>query len=128
MSIYTWEKYRTMNKSHEHQIWNRLHESLRMYQEKVHEDFYILYKLLLNWAVSTWVLIELFFLFIYFLFHTTSTRAGNKFPTWKNWEITSFKNELEENKMSEELVNVEYISLHGYIRDIPSDTEVHAEH
>ena len=24
--------------------------------------------------------------------------------------------------------DVEYISLHGYIRNIPSDTEVHAEH
>ena len=25
-------------------------------------------------------------------------------------------------------VNMEYISLHRYIRDTPSDTEVHAEH
>ena len=25
-------------------------------------------------------------------------------------------------------MDVEYISLHGYIRNIPSDTEVHAEH
>ena len=30
--------------------------------------------------------------------------------------------------MVEESVGVEYISLHGYIRNIPSDTEVHAEH
>ena len=38
--------------------------------------------------------------------------------------------------MVEELVDVEYISLHGYIRNTPSDTEVsalqsaevHAEH
>ena len=30
--------------------------------------------------------------------------------------------------MSEEQVDVEYISLHGYIRNTPSDTEVHAEH
>ena len=29
--------------------------------------------------------------------------------------------------MSEEKVDEEYISLHGYIRDT-SDTEVHAEH
>ena len=25
-------------------------------------------------------------------------------------------------------MDVEYISLHGYIRNTPSDTEVHAEH
>ena len=25
-------------------------------------------------------------------------------------------------------MHVEYISLHGYIRNTPSDTEVHAEH
>ena len=30
--------------------------------------------------------------------------------------------------MAGEWVDVEYISLHGYIRDTPSDTEVHAEH
>ena len=30
--------------------------------------------------------------------------------------------------MVEELVDVEYISHHRYIRDTPSDTEVHAEH
>ena len=30
--------------------------------------------------------------------------------------------------MAEESVNMEYISLHGYIRSTPSDTEVHAEH
>ena len=30
--------------------------------------------------------------------------------------------------MAEEQVEVEYISLHGYIRNTPSDTEVHAEH
>ena len=34
----------------------------------------------------------------------------------------------EENKMAEELVDVEDISLHGYIRNTPSDTEEHAEH
>ena len=33
-----------------------------------------------------------------------------------------------ENKIVKELVEVEYISLHGYIRNTPSDTEVHAEH
>ena len=32
------------------------------------------------------------------------------------------------NKMMEEEVDVEYLSLHGYIRNTPSDTEVHAEH
>ena len=30
--------------------------------------------------------------------------------------------------MAEEQVDVEYISLHGYIRNTLSDTEVHAEH
>ena len=30
--------------------------------------------------------------------------------------------------MVEEQVDVDYISLHGYIRNTPSDTEVHAEH
>ena len=30
--------------------------------------------------------------------------------------------------MVEESVGVEYISLHGYIRNTPSDTEMHAEH
>ena len=30
--------------------------------------------------------------------------------------------------MVEELVDIQYISLHGYIRNTPSDTEVHAEH
>jgi len=33
-----------------------------------------------------------------------------------------------ENKMMEEYMDVEYISLCGYIRNTPSDTEVHAEH
>ena len=30
-----------------------------------------------------------------------------------------------ENKMAEEEVDVEYISLHGYIKNTPSDTGVH---
>ena len=30
--------------------------------------------------------------------------------------------------MAEEYVDVEYTSLQGYIRNSPSDTEVHAEH
>ena len=30
--------------------------------------------------------------------------------------------------MVKEEVDMEYISLHGYIRNKPSDTEVHAEH
>ena len=29
--------------------------------------------------------------------------------------------------MAEEYVDMEYIYLHGYLRNIPSDTEVHAE-
>ena len=33
-----------------------------------------------------------------------------------------------ENKMVEEEVDVECLSLHGYIRNTPSDTEVHVEH
>ena len=32
------------------------------------------------------------------------------------------------NKMAEEWADVEYVCLHGYIRNTPSDTEVHAEH
>ena len=35
---------------------------------------------------------------------------------------------VEENKMAEEQADVEYISLHGYIRTTHSDTEVLAEH
>ena len=34
---------------------------------------------------------------------------------------------ISENKMAEEEVDVEYISLHRYIRTTPSDTEVHAD-
>ena len=30
--------------------------------------------------------------------------------------------------MAEEQLDVEYIFLHGYIRNTPSDTEGHAEH
>ena len=30
--------------------------------------------------------------------------------------------------MAEEKVDMEYISLHGYIRNTPSDMEVYAEH
>ena len=30
--------------------------------------------------------------------------------------------------MVEELVDMQYISFHGYIRNTPSDTKVHAEH
>ena len=30
--------------------------------------------------------------------------------------------------MAEESVDMEYISLQGYIRNTPSDTEVHVEH
>ena len=33
-----------------------------------------------------------------------------------------------ENKMAEESVDMEYISLQGYIRNTPSDTELHVEH
>ena len=32
-----------------------------------------------------------------------------------------------ENKTVEEQADEQYLSLHGYIRDTPSDTEVHAE-
>ena len=39
----------------------------------------------------------------------------------------SWKASIWENKMVEDSVDMEYISLHGYIRDTPSDTEVHAE-
>ena len=37
------------------------------------------------------------------------------------------KTSMKEHKMAEEEVDMEYISLHGYIRNKPSDTEVHAE-
>ena len=30
--------------------------------------------------------------------------------------------------MAEEFMDVAYLSLHGYIRNTPSDTEAHAEH
>ena len=33
-----------------------------------------------------------------------------------------------ENKMVKEQVDVESIFLHGYVRNTPSDKEVHAEH
>ena len=35
---------------------------------------------------------------------------------------------LERNKMTEESVDLEGISLHEYIRNTPSDTEVLSEH
>ena len=41
---------------------------------------------------------------------------------------TSDKDKYWKNKMAEETVDVEYISLQGYIRNTPSDTEVNAEH
>ena len=34
----------------------------------------------------------------------------------------------KENKMAEEWVDMEYISLYRYIRNTPSDTEVYAEY
>ena len=37
-------------------------------------------------------------------------------------------NKFKENKMAEESVDVEYTSLHGYIRNTLSNTEVHAGH
>ena len=43
------------------------------------------------------------------------------FSAIENWK-------QEQDKMMEEEVDVEYLSLHGYIRNTPSDTEVHAEH
>ena len=42
--------------------------------------------------------------------------------------LTPNKKHWQENRMVEEYVDVEYISLHGYVRSTPSDTEVHAEH
>ena len=35
---------------------------------------------------------------------------------------------VEENRMAEEEVDVEYISLQGYIGNTPSDTELRAKH
>ena len=40
----------------------------------------------------------------------------------------NLKLELRKNKMAEEQVDVEYISLHGYIRNTPAGTEVLGEH
>ena len=39
----------------------------------------------------------------------------------------SFSSYLEENRMVEEQVDMKYISSQGYMRNTPSDTEVHAE-
>ena len=48
---------------------------------------------------------------------------------FQNKRTKKHKNDvLDRNKMAEEEVDVEYISLHGYIRDTPSDTEVQVEH
>ena len=44
------------------------------------------------------------------------------------YKCMDMKDDAAENKMVEELVDMEYISLHGYIRNTPSETEVHAEH
>ena len=52
-------------------------------------------------------------------------------PPYKPVKLESTKEEKkkkEENKMAEEQVDVEYIFLHGYIRNTPSGTEVHAGH
>ena len=43
------------------------------------------------------------------------------FSAIENWK-------QEQDKMMEEEVDVEYLSLHGYIRNTPSDTEGHAEY
>ena len=40
----------------------------------------------------------------------------------------NLKLEFRKNKMAEEQLDVEYISLYGYLRNTPSDTEVPAEH
>ena len=48
---------------------------------------------------------------------------------FKSWCKALFKNGLSrENKMAEKYMDVAYLSLHGYIRNTASDTEVHAEH
>ena len=40
-----------------------------------------------------------------------------------------YKNDAtKRNKVAEEWVDVEYICLHWYLRNTPSDTEEHAEH
>ena len=44
------------------------------------------------------------------------------------YKCMDIKDDAAETKMVEEQVDAEYISLHGYIRNTPSDTEVHAEH
>ena len=53
------------------------------------------------------------------LYHKENcSRLGNNNNLW-TWG---------ENKTAEEYVDVEYISLYRYIRNTPSDAEVHAEH
>ena len=48
---------------------------------------------------------------------------------YRNTKIcTTLKGKIGETKMAVEQVDVEYISLHGYIRNTPSHTEVYAEY
>ena len=42
--------------------------------------------------------------------------------------FSDFKNGRRENKTVEEYMDMEYISLHRFISNAPSDTEVNAEH
>ena len=44
------------------------------------------------------------------------------------YKCMDIKDDAAETKMVEEQVDAEYISLHGYIRNTPSDIEMHAEH
>ena len=67
---------------------------------------------------------------------TWSYTENSKDATRKLLELTNEFSKVEdtkliyrrENKMAEEQLDVEYISLHGYIRNTPSYTEVHAEY
>ena len=59
------------------------------------------------------------------------TTKGNVVTWMGSWHKKGHpvkSKEVKENKRAEEFMEVEYVFLHGYIRNTTSDTEVHAEH
>ena len=63
-----------------------------------------------------------------FLAHSAFVVKEKRHLPWPLETSLSNKTVSLENKMMEEYMDMEYISLRGYIRNTPSDTEVHAEH
>ena len=55
----------------------------------------------------------------------TRGRAARQLPP-TFWGQRWIKVQRRQNKMAEEQVDVKYISLHGYIKNTPSDTEMQA--